>query len=47
MDLKVTGMCFIEQGSGLVMDEAGNKLPAKSALFCKVMPFIMIIIINY
>ena len=29
MDLKVIGKCFVKQGSGMVIDEAGNKLPAK------------------
>ena len=41
MDLKVISKCFIKQESGLVLDEAGNKLPAKSVLFCKMMPFII------
>ena len=41
MDLKVAGKCFIEQGSGLVVDKLGNKLPAKSVLFCKMTPFII------
>ena len=39
MDFKVTGKCFIKQESGLVIDEAGNKLPAKSLMFCKMTPF--------
>ena len=29
------------QGSGLVMDEVGNKLQAKSVLFCKMTPSII------
>ena len=41
MDPKVTGKCLIEQGSGMVIDKAGNKLPAKFILFCKMMPFII------
>ena len=41
MDLKVTGKCFIKQESGLVIDEAGNKLLAKSLLFCKMTPFVI------
>ena len=26
----------------MVMDKTGNKLPAKSVLFCKMMPFVII-----
>ena len=32
MDLKVIGKCFVEQGSGMVIDKVGNKLPAKSLI---------------
>ena len=42
MDLKVTGKCFVKQESGLVIDEAGNKLPVKSVKLCKMTPFIII-----
>ena len=41
MDLKVTGKCFIEQESGLVIDEAGNKLLAKSVMICQITPFVI------
>ena len=41
MDLKITGKCFIKQGSGLVMDKEGNKLPVNSVLLCKMIPFII------
>ena len=41
MDLKVIGRCFVEQGSGMVMDEAGGKLPAKFILFCNVTPLVI------
>ena len=41
MDLKVTGKCFAEQGSGMVFDEAWKKAPVKSILFCKMTPFII------
>ena len=41
MDHKVTGKCFIKQESGLVIDEAGNKLSAKCVMFCKMTPFII------
>ena len=40
MDFKVTGKCFIEQKSGLVVDTSGNMLPKKSVLFCRMTPFI-------
>ena len=39
MDLEVTGKCFVEQESGLIIDEAGNKLPVKAVMFCKMTPF--------
>ena len=41
MDLKGKGKCFVKQGSGMVVDEAGNKLPAKSILFSKMTPLII------
>ena len=41
MDLKVVGKCFIEQGSDLMVDAAGNTIPAKSVIFCKKRPFII------
>ena len=41
MDFKAVGKCFIEQESGLVIDEAGNKLPAKTVMFCKTTPFVI------
>ena len=41
MDLKVTGKCFIQQESGLVVDASGNRLHTKSALFCRITPFII------
>ena len=42
MDFKVVGKHFIEQDSTLIIDEAGNKLPAKSVMFCKMTPFVII-----
>ena len=30
----------MKQGSGLVVDVAGNRLPTKSVLFCSMTPFI-------
>ena len=41
MDLKITGKCFIEQGSDLTVDSTGNRIPAKSAIFCKKRAFII------
>ena len=41
MDLKVISKCFVEQGLGMVIDKVGNKLPAKSILFCKMTSFII------
>ena len=41
MDLKVTGKCFIEQRSGLVVDTSGKRLLTKSVLFCRMTPFII------
>ena len=42
MDLKIVGKCFTEQGSDLFVDLAGNRIPAKSVIFCKKGPFIVI-----
>ena len=41
MDFKVAGKCFIQHGSGLVVEASGNRLPAKSVLFCRMTPFII------
>ena len=41
MDLKVTGKCFVQLESGLVIDAAGKKFPAKSVMFCKMTPFVI------
>ena len=41
MDLKIVGKCFIEEGSDLIVDAAGNRIPAKSVIFCKKRPFII------
>ena len=42
MGIKATGRCFVKQESGLVVDEAGNKLPAKSVTFSRMTLFIII-----
>ena len=41
MDLKVAAKCIFEQDTGLVVDEAGNKLTAKSVMLCKMTPSII------
>ena len=41
MDIKVIGKCYIEQCSDLIVDTAGNRIPAKSVIFCKKRPFII------
>ena len=41
MDFKVAGKCFIKQGSGLVVDTAVNRLPARCVLCCSMAPFII------
>ena len=41
MDFKVAGKCFVEQESGLVVHASGNKVTAKSVLFCRMTPFII------
>ena len=41
MDLKIVGKCFIEQGSDPVVDSAGNRMPAKSIIFCKKRAFVI------
>ena len=41
MDFKVTGKCFLKQESCLVIDETGNKLPVKSVMFWRMIPFVI------
>ena len=41
MDLKVAAKCVIEQDTGLVVDESGNKLPAKFMVLYGMTPFII------
>ena len=41
MDFKIARKCFIEQGSDLIVDSAGTKIPRKSIIFCKKSPFII------
>ena len=37
----MAGKHFIEQGSDLIVDAVGNKIPAKTVIFCKKRPFII------
>ena len=41
MDIKVVSKCFIKQGSDLIVDAAGNRIPAMSVVFCQKRPFII------
>ena len=41
MHLKIASKYFIDQGSDLIVDAAGNKIPAKSVIFCKKRAFII------
>ena len=41
MDLKIVGKCFIEQGSDLIVDAPGNKIPVNLVMFCKNGDFII------
>ena len=41
MDLKIVGKCFIKQSSDLTVDSAGNRILAKSVIFCKKSAFII------
>ena len=41
MDLKIVSKCFIEQGWDLIVDSAGNRIQAKSVIFCKKRAFII------
>ena len=41
MNFKVVEKCFIKQESCLAIEEAGNKLPAKSVMFFKMTPFVI------
>ena len=41
MDLKIAGKCFIKQGSDLIVDSAGNRIPAKLVIFFKKTAFVI------
>ena len=37
----MAGIYFIEQDSHLIVDSAGNRIPAKSVMFCKKRAFVI------
>ena len=39
MESKIAAQCVVEYKSGLVLDMAGNKLPARSVIMCKLNAF--------
>ena len=41
MSLKIASKYFIEQGSDLIVDSAGNRIPAKSVIFRKKRAFVI------
>ena len=41
MDLKIASKCFVEKDSGLIVDSAGSRIPAKSVIVCKQKAFII------
>ena len=41
MASQVSAKCFVEQETGFLVDEAGNKLQEKSMVMCLLTPFVM------
>ena len=41
MDFKVAAKCVFEQDTGLIVDEADNKLPVKAVIVCKMTSFVI------
>ena len=41
MEYQAAGKCFMEQETGLLIDEAGSKLQAKSLVMCRMTPFVV------
>ena len=41
MENTIAAQCFVEQDTGLMLDMAGNKLPAGSVITCKPTPFVI------
>ena len=40
MDSIITAQCFVEREFSLILDMAGNRLPAGSVIMCKLTPFV-------
>ena len=41
MESTIAAQCIVEQDTGLVLDMAGNKLPAGSVIMCKLTAFVI------
>ena len=41
MESAIAAQCIVEQDTGLVLDMAGNKLPAGSVIMCKLTAFVI------
>ena len=41
MESTIAAQCIVEHDTGLVLDMAGNKLPAGSVIMCKVTTFVI------
>ena len=41
MDSTIAVQCMVEQDTGLVLDMAGNRLPAGSVIMCKLTAFVI------
>ena len=41
MASKVSAQCFIQQETGFLIDESGNKLQAKSVVMCQSIPYMI------
>ena len=41
MASKVSAKCLVEQKTGILVDEAGDKLQAKLVMMCQITPFVI------
>ena len=41
MASQISAKCFVEQETGFLVQEAGNKLQAKSVVMCQMTPFVI------
>ena len=41
MENTIVAQCMVEQDTGLVLDMAGNRLPAGSVIICKLTTFVI------